>query len=193
MVDRAVGAGTGAEAAIEFFARSDGHSAARQARAIFRARVSRRPARSSRVPFELVYDSFLAPAPAGLRSSWQVGWQGMYRAGNCSLDLRIEPELKSRRATVIGQITNHLLPEQDMVNTPVCLKRGREVVAETTSNRFGEFQMEYEQQGQLQLCVYLRNEAKHIQVALKKLATDTSGGNRVRPANRRRRSTRIKK
>jgi hypothetical protein len=67
------------------------------------------------------------------------------------------------------------------------------VVAETTSNRFGEFQMEYEQQGQLQLCVYLRNETEHIQVALKKLATDTFGGNRVRPANRRRRSGQIKK
>jgi len=48
-------------------------------------------------------------------------------------------------------------------------------VAETVSNRFGEFQMEYEQQGRLQLCVYLEG-ARRIQVPLKKLAADKHAG-----------------
>jgi hypothetical protein len=43
-------------------------------------------------------------------------------------------------------------------------------VAETLSNRFGEFQMEYEQQRRLQLCVYLEGGARCIQVPLKRLA-----------------------
>ena len=111
-----------------------------------------------------------------MRASWQIGWQGLYRAGDCSLDLRIEPELQSSRAAVIGQISNHTVPEIEMANIPVCLRSGRLVVAETVSNRFGEFQMEYEQQGRLQLCVYLDGGARRIQVPLKKLVADKHAG-----------------
>jgi hypothetical protein len=147
-----------------------------QAYRIFPVRVPSRPKRVFRIPVELVFDSFLAPAPAGLRATWQVGWQGLYRAGDCSLDLRIEPELRSARAAVIGQISNHTLPEQRMSDVPVCLKSGRLVVAETRSNQFGEFQMEYEQQGRLHLCVYLDAGSKCIQVQLKRFAADRPAG-----------------
>ena len=82
--------------------------ALRMARAIFPVRLPNRPKRGNRLPIELIFDSFLSPAAVGLRSTWQVGWQGMYRAGECSVDLRIEPELKSPRASVIGQVSNHV-------------------------------------------------------------------------------------
>jgi hypothetical protein len=155
--------------------------ALRRAIAIFPVRSSRNVKRSHPIPVELIYDSFLSPAPVGLRSSWQVGWQGLYHAGECSLDLRIEPELKSSRAAVIGQITNRALPPIEVANIAVCLKLGKQVVVETVSNRFGEFQMEYEQQGRLQLCVYLEGGAKRIQVPLRKLAADHPlGGNRFK-------------
>ena len=154
----------------------------RSAKALLPVRTPAKSKRCSLVPVELVYDSFLAPAPAGLRSSWQVGWQGLYHTEECSLDLRIEPELKSSRAAVIGQITNRTAPRTEMENIPVRLKLGKEVVAETVSNRFGEFQMEYEQQGRLQLCVYLEG-TKCIQVPLRKLAADYPiGGNRFKLA-----------
>jgi hypothetical protein len=150
-------------------------SALRLARAIFPVRVQDRPNRGNRIPIELIFDSFLAPAPAGLRATWQVGWQGLYRAGDCSLDVRIEPELKSSRAAVIGQITNHVAPEFAMSNLPVSLRAGKRIVAETVSNRFGEFQMEYEEQAQLKLFIHL-TESKVIQVPLKKLAAEQTAG-----------------
>jgi hypothetical protein len=146
-------------------------STVRLARAIFPVRVHDRPQRGNRLPIELIFDSFLVPFPVGLRAAWQVGWQGLYRAGDCSVDLRIEPELKSSRAAVIGQITNHALPEFQMGNVPVCLKAGKVVVAETMSNRFGEFQMEYDQQRRLKLCIELR-DSKSIQVPLKAFIAD---------------------
>ncbi|MEO8591907.1 MAG: hypothetical protein ABI759_01170 [Candidatus Solibacter sp.] len=155
-------------------------SMVRLARAIFPVRTAQRPRRGSRLPIELVFDSFLMPAAVGLRSTWQMGWQGLYRAGECSVDVRIEPELKSQRAAVIGQITNHIKPESEMGNLPVSLRAGKQVVAETVSNRFGEFQMEYEQQSKLQLCIGLR-DLKVIQVPLKQFTED-------RPAARRRTS-----
>jgi hypothetical protein len=148
----------------------------RNARAIFPIRWPDRPRRAVRIPVELIYDSFLAPVAVGMRASWQVGWQGLYRAGDCSLDLRIEPDLQSSRAAVIGQVSNYSVPETEMANIPVCLRSGRLVVAETLSNRFGEFQMEYEQQGRLRLCVYLDGGARRIQVPLKKLVADKQAG-----------------
>ena len=146
----------------------------RSARAIFPARSVEKPRLGARIAAELIYDSFLVPVPAGLRSTWQVGWQGLFRAGDCSVDLRVEPELRTSKASVVGQISNHVLPGVEMGDLPVYLKAGKLVVAETRSNRFGEFQMEYEQQGRLQLCIYLDGGAKCIQVPLKKLAADKS-------------------
>jgi hypothetical protein len=146
-------------------------SSLRLARAIFPIRLEDRPRRGNRLPLEMIFDSFLAPSAVGLRSTWQVGWQGLYRAGDCSVDLRIEPELKSSKAAVIGQISSHVLPAVEMGNLPVSLRAGKQVVAETMSNRFGEFQMEYEQQAQLKLCIFLR-DSKSIQVPLKKFTTE---------------------
>jgi hypothetical protein len=156
--------------------------AVRMARAIFPVRMQDRPQRGSRLPAEVIFDSFLVPSPVGLRATWQVGWQGLYRAGDCSLDVRIEPELKTSRAAVIGQITNHIQPALEMSELPVSLRAGKLVVAETLSNRFGEFQMEYDQQSQLKLCIYLP-DSKSIRIPLKKFISD-------RPAAKRRTSPR---
>jgi len=142
----------------------------RRALAIFPARKPERRWRALRIPVELVFDSFLMPVPAGLRSTWQVGWQGLYRAGECSLDLRIEPDPQSMRATIVGQVSNLTAPGQELSISAVCLKSGQEVVAETVGNRFGEFQLEYEQRGDLQLCVYLDAGARCLQVPVKRLA-----------------------
>jgi hypothetical protein len=151
-------------------------AAARLARAICPARPSSGARRSIRIPIELIYDSFLVPSPAGLRATWQAGWQALYRAGDCSLDVRIEPDLRSSRAAVIGQVFNHALPELAMGDIPVCLRSGRQVVAETRSNRFGEFQMEYDQQSRLQLWIYLDGGARRIVAPLRKIASQSPGG-----------------
>jgi hypothetical protein len=148
----------------------------RNAKAIFPAAAPAQPKRALRIAAQLVYDSFLVPAPAGLRATWQVGWQALYRAGDCSLDVRIEPELASTRAAVIGQINNHTTPREKMANVPICLKSGRTIIAETRSNGFGEFQIEYDQQPRLQLCVYLEDGSKCFQVPLKKFAAERNAG-----------------
>jgi hypothetical protein len=149
--------------------------AARLAKSIFPARPRQVPRRAYRIPVELVFDSFLAPCPAGLRSSWQVGWQALYRAGDCSLDVRIEPDLGSSRAALIGQISNHVAPDVRMSDVPVCLKSGSRVVAETLSNQFGEFQLEYDQQRRLQLCIRLEGGAKRIVAPLRRIAAEGAG------------------
>src|ERR1039457_6380253 len=46
-------------------------STVRLARAISPVRVHDRPKRGNRLPIELIFDSFLAPAAVGLRATWQ--------------------------------------------------------------------------------------------------------------------------
>jgi hypothetical protein len=152
------------------------------ARAIFTVRQPAPRRRAFRIPVELLYDSFLAPEPAGLRSSWQVGWQALYRTGDCCVDLRIEPDLRSSRAAIIGQISNRLLPETGMTGLAVCLKSGKDVIAETLSNRFGEFQLEYDQKPRLQLCIYLDGGSKAILLPLKRVAGENATANAGRRA-----------
>ena len=144
----------------------------RQAKAICPSRRASIWKRALRVPAELVYDSFQAPLAAGLRASWQMGWQAMFRAGDCSLDLRIEPDLRSSRATLTGQVSNHVLPNLEMGEIPICLRSGKRTLAETTSNQFGEFQMEYDQRNQLELCIELEGGAKRIVAPLRMITAD---------------------
>lgn len=151
----------------------------RNALAICPARKPKAPRRILRLPIELIYDSFLAPLPAGLRSAWQRGWQALYRSGDCSVDLRVEPEVHSSRAALIGQISNHALPKNSMEGLPVYVRQGRLVVAETRSNEFGEFQMEYEQRGRLQLCVDLEDGSRRLEIPLRKLVSDSVSLDRV--------------
>jgi hypothetical protein len=155
------------------------NAAVEGARSAFAPEAPPSAKRQYRIPVELVFDSFLTPAPAGLRASWQIGWQALYRAGECSLDLRVEPDLHTSRAALIGQVSNHVTPEREMTDLPVFIKSGSVVVAQTRSNRFGEFQMEYEQQKRLQLYVYLGE--KVIQVPLKRFVAEKPvGGDRLR-------------
>ena len=71
-----------------------------------------------------------------------------------------------------------------MGNLPVCLRAGKQVVAETVSNRFGEFQMEYDQQAQLKLCIHLQ-DSKSIQVPLKRFSSDQLARKKRPPARKR--------
>jgi hypothetical protein len=159
-------------------------SAERLALSICPSLSSMRPRRLFRIPLELIFDSSLAPAPAGLRSTWQVGWQALYRAGDCSLDVRIEPDLRSSRAALIGQVSNYALPELQMAGMTVYLKSGRQVIAETRSNRFGEFQIEYVQQRRLQLCIHLDGGSRCIVAPLRRIAAEGPGGARLTAAAR---------
>ena len=124
----------------------------------------------ARIVAELIFDSSRAPAMAGMRSTGQVGWQCVYRAGDCILDVRIEPELYTSRAALIGQVSHQAACVDQLSDLTVRLKSGRVVVAETRSNQYGEFQFEYEQQPRMQLRILLDGGSRCIQVPLKKIA-----------------------
>ena len=82
---------------------------------------------------------------------------------------------------MMGQISNHVVPDVRMSDIPVRVKSGRLVLAEGASNQFGEFQLEYEQQNRLHLCVYLEGGARYIQVPLKRFSPANDAADRINP------------
>jgi len=94
---------------------------------------------------ELVFDSFDNPRPIGVRSLERATRHVSYRAGSYFIDVRIEEASSSGRASVVGQLMHH--PDastSSLEGLSVVLTSGRATVAETTTNRFGEFTFEME-------------------------------------------------
>src|ERR1017187_2932888 len=101
-----------------------------------RARVVRRRRKAA-----LVYDSMFDLQPAGARSL-PLGCGSrmlLYRAGEYSVDLRLEAEPEHPGFTLVGQLSNDEHPSDDMADLPILVMAGKKVVGKTFSNEFGEF------------------------------------------------------
>jgi hypothetical protein len=102
---------------------------------------------------ELLFDSFRAPLQAGVRSSAADARQLLYGSGDHRIDLRLEPQVDSEKISLVGQLLNSADPARALDAVPVTLLKGRKVVAESATNRFGEFHFDVELEENLQLRV----------------------------------------
>lgn len=128
------------------------------ARAIFALQQPEKVHILPRVLARLVYDSFREPLPAGIRSQQRLSRQALYEAGDFRLDLRLEQERGTSSVSLVGQIENRKDPQKKVGQIPVLLASGKEVVAKTLSNHFGEFQFNYRPQTGLRLYVPVLGE-----------------------------------
>lgn len=116
----------------------------------------------------LMYDSMLDLQPAGARSL-PLGCGSrmlLFRAGEYSVDLRLEAEPEHLNWTLVGQLSNDDNPSDDMSNLPVLVMAGKKVVGKTFSNEFGEFILPDLPRQRLRLCVPLASEGQQIDLAL---------------------------
>ncbi len=97
----------------------------------------------------------------------RLSHQALYRAGDFSLDLRLEHEYGSRHVSLVGQLANPKQPLEKVANVPVILTSGKEILARAITNRFGEFQMEYEPKNRMRLYAAVAADGgKRIEVPL---------------------------
>jgi hypothetical protein len=113
---------------------------------------------------KLLFDGSLSPVPAGVRSTASSHRQLLFGVGAYRIDLRIEPQLDSDKAVVVGQVLHSADPSEGLGAVPVALVKGRRVVAETITSQFGEFNLECDLDGRFQLRVKL--PAEELQLAL---------------------------
>ena len=94
---------------------------------------------------QLVFDSFVQPMPAGVRGVAQVpARQLVYQSGSLMADLRIEPQNDFRNFAVVGQIVDSDRPGRRFDSIPVVLHGRKGPLALATTNKFGEFQFNFD-------------------------------------------------
>lgn len=107
---------------------------------LFRAREALRRVMKAR----LVFDSFLQPMPAGVRSVSQLPFrQLVYRSGSLMADLWLEPQTDSNVA-LVGQIVDSNKPDRPLDLTSVVLHGPKGRIAYATTNKFGEFRLSFD-------------------------------------------------
>lgn len=93
----------------------------------------------------LIFDSFLQPAAEGIRVSQLAGRRFVYEAGSVMVDLSLEPSLAdSRRIALVGQLMNSAKPGRQLDIHAVALRRSKAPIALASTNKYGEFQFEFD-------------------------------------------------
>ena len=100
----------------------------------------------------LIFDSSLEPLPSGVRSDTPLPRRVIERAGQWLVDLRFEPAA-GKRMFLMGQVlrSRQQLGEQD--NLAILLMSTDALLTETSANRFGEFQMQFDQATDLRIYI----------------------------------------
>lgn len=120
----------------------------------------------------LVFDSFLEPLPAGVRSRAQMFRQAMYEAGDVLIDLRLQTQ-PGGTCTVTGQVADKLAPMRSARHVALHLVAAGDRKA-VQPNRFGEFHTKYHT-GQ-NVSLEINAAGRSIQVPLSKLSDRTDDG-----------------
>jgi hypothetical protein len=100
----------------------------------------------------LLFDSGLAPLAAGVRGSGEAR-QFLYETDEYYIDLRVEPQHQASHAAVVGQVLHRAGKERAAQGLAVLLQEGSRPIAETSTNQFGEFQIEFDATHGLSLAV----------------------------------------
>jgi hypothetical protein len=133
-------------------------SAVRAMKGAFAIHGPRRQRRGAVSIARLLFDSAMSPAQAGVRSTASPARQLLFGVGAYRIDLRMEPQPDTDKVAVIGQVLHSEDPGEALAALPVALVRGRKVVAETVTSRFGEFNLECDLDGRFHLRVKLPSE-----------------------------------
>lgn len=128
-------------------------SAMRALRAAFSLYGPRKVRSGAQAAASLLFDSFRSPLAQGVRSGAPAARQLLYGIGNYRIDLRVEPHIESEGLALFGQVLDSADPGAEIGETLVRLVKEDKVVAESATNRFGEFHLESSTRGRFQLRV----------------------------------------
>ena len=123
---------------------------------------------------ELISNVRLDWQPAGVRSvaaSAEAlgGSQLLYKAGDYTVDLRIEPPSAQDPGEIIGQIGNERNRQENLDGLVVQTVAAGRTLGETVTNRFGEFVIEYPRGKKAILRLALKQCRQRIDLSLEPL------------------------
>lgn len=110
----------------------------------------------------LVFDSLLAPAPAGVRGSRPHGRRLLFRFGSLLADLSIEPQPDPRHFSLSGQIADSANPHLHLEERSVSLCGRKGTLGNTNTNAFGEFHLDFDFQPDTALEIEIRQGERFV-------------------------------
>jgi hypothetical protein len=113
---------------------------------------------------KLVFDSQLNLQPAGVRSVESDIVRLLYRAGDYSIDLKVEPS--EGVCDIVGQIANEQNQSADLSGAVVQIVAAGRTLGETETNQFGEFMIEQPEVRKATLRIALKRDGKRIDLPL---------------------------
>lgn len=132
-------------------------SAVRSMKGTFATHGRSNASRGIRAIAELLFDSSRSPLPAGVRSSGTSPRHLLYGVGgDYRIDIQIEAQPDSDKVAVVGQVLSSVNPDEIVGVAPVILVRGTRVLVESLTSPFGEFDLECDLAGPLELRIKLR-------------------------------------
>jgi hypothetical protein len=126
-------------------------SAVYHVRAAFASLMKARQAERAPLIPRLVFDSLWQPALAGIRSGATSPQKLLYKARDISIEMHIEPENKSERMSLTGQICIATFQGQSMPPISVTISSEEGKLVSTETNGFGEFHLSYVLEAALQI------------------------------------------
>ena len=122
----------------------------------------------------LVFDTAAHGMTAGTRLRETSGRHLLFEVAELCLDLRYDHPPRSATAVVIGQLADRRDPLSPLRGLPVFLVVGKRILARTTSNRMGEFRLEFPPEDGMRVCLDCGNQ-ELIEVPVNPAVEDSSG------------------
>ena len=132
------------------------------------------PPRTERLLARLVFDSFLAPLPAGVRTQDRQTRQAVYEAGSYCVDVRVEHQPRRGTTTLVGQLADRDHPQANATDVNVLLKTRQKTIASAPCDQFGEFYLEYRPAPALRLDVCLGTTGQVLELPLSELMDESA-------------------
>lgn len=95
-------------------------------------------------PARMIFDSFGSPPPAGVRGLRTSVRQFVYQHESMTIDILMETAQDSSRLLLTGQVLNAQPDDGPQADLPVLLISGARTIMRTTTDEFGEFNLEFE-------------------------------------------------
>jgi hypothetical protein len=102
---------------------------------------------------------FRQPAMAGVRACGSVTGHVLFKEGSLLLDLHLQTRPASQTVSIVGQLVDSTQLDRRFDNRSVALMREKDLLARTTTDEFGEFQLEFEPREDLLLMVEVENKS----------------------------------
>jgi hypothetical protein len=95
-------------------------------------------------PARMMFDSFGSPPPAGVRSLRTSVRQFVYQHENVTIDILMETAQDCGRLLLTGQVLSTQADGAPQADLPVLLISGMRTLMRTTTDEFGEFNLDFE-------------------------------------------------